>query len=245
MKKIILLAAAFLAITVSSLFAQELDELLEKYNANQKKIETFIARGVSTSRIFRSDGSVLRTIESPMSLFLKRPNKLKLITESPAKTTFVQHGDYVTQKIEGQGGAITTKADEKTNLLNFYFGQDIPGYQGNNQIVEKETVIIEGKTLYRFKINISGGDMSVAIGDELDSVEVYFNEDGMVTKTVLLSGEKAVITSEVSYVQKKDVFVPKTIITSTATEGTRMESAIIYTTVNVNIDILDREFNIY
>lgn len=245
MKKTMIITALLLTAMVSSLFAQDLDVLLEKFNENQKKIETFIGRGSSTTKIMGSSGDVIKTIKTTMSIFLKRPNKLKLITDQPVQTTFVQQGDYVTQKIAGQGGAVTTKADERTNFLQFYFGQDIPGYQSGDQVIESETVVIDGKTLYRFKIAVDAEDDDMPEGINLDFVETYFNTDGMVEKTVLYDNNKAVITSKTVYIEKEGIFLPLTLTSTTQTGGTTMESVIHYTSVNVNIEILDKEFYIF
>ncbi|MBN2737584.1 MAG: hypothetical protein JXR70_11435 [Spirochaetales bacterium] len=233
----------FMIMIMTGLFAQDLDSLLAKYKANQKQIQTFIGSGSSTVKMYHTDGTLIREMTSIMSLYLKHPDLLKLTTDKPVKSVIIQQGEYITQKIDGQGGAVTTRVDETNNVIKYYFGEWVADYADTSMLVASDTAVINGKTLYRYQMD-PGIEANAKTGINITRVDIYFNENGMPEKTVMFNDDKPMIISETSYTNKNGIYVPRKIISDTNTNGIQLKSEIIYNVISVNTEILDKEFDI-
>jgi hypothetical protein len=77
-----------------------------------------------------------------------------------------------------------------------------------------------------------------------DTTEVYFTEDGLIVRNILFSQGSQIARTDITYVNKNGIFVIQSMATSSSMAGYSITSIIEYTSILVNVDISDKEFEL-
>ncbi|MCK5200007.1 MAG: hypothetical protein KAR21_16730 [Spirochaetales bacterium] len=245
MKKKLVIIVFICFIMVSNIFSDDFGSLINNYVKNQKKIRTFIGRGSITVMMMNSENNLMHEIESSISLYMKYPDLFKLIVENPARTVMVQKGNLMSQKIEGVDTIITKEVDENSDLFKKYFNYGIEDTIDTTQI-ESQTILNENG-LVKFRIKPQEhdeSDVNNQYGFTIDYTEMYFNSNDMLTKIIVYSDDKEMIKTEMQFMEKDGIFVAKQIRTETYANNMKIINIIEYDAVNLNTEILDKEFEI-
>lgn len=247
MKKKLVIIVFICFIMVSNIFSDDFGSLINNYVKNQKKIRTFIGRGSITVMMMDSENNLMHEIESSISLYMKYPDLFKLIVENPARTVMVQKGNLMSQKIEGVDTIITKEVDENSDLFKKYFNYGVEDTIDTTQIESQTIVNEDGNELVKFRIKpqqYDEGDANQQYGFTIDYTEMYFSSNDMLTKIIVYSDDKEMIKTEMQFMEKDGIFVAKQIRTETYANNMKIINIIEYDAVNLNTEILDKEFEI-
>ena len=239
----------FVSIILSFAFfyagAMDFADFIEANQANQQKIDTLLAMGTHQVTILGPGGNVVTQQTNDIELYLKHPDMLKIVISGTISGIIVQKGELLTQKM-GESAAVTTAAGDDMDLFANYFGGDLSAELEAQNIVSRETVVVDGETLYKFIYKLEPGSNLQEMFSEIafDRMDLYFNRDGMVVRQVLYNGETVVMQMDKVYIEKDGIFLLKQIKTSMNTMGMTMENTIEYTALSVNTEIKDKVFEI-
>lgn len=224
------------------LFSEDFTRLMNKYIENQNKVKSLVASGSISIKMKDESGKVINESSNSITIYMKYPNLFKLVMKDPMPAVIVQEGNIMTQKI-GSYPAVTNKVDEASDLFKKYFAYGMGDYIDTSSILGQETVIEEGKTLYKFsmKVDVKSGQNGMF---DIDRGEVFFNEDGMIVRQVLYYIESEIMRIELNYVKKDDIYLVNKMKTIMSTLGMNMENTISYSALSVNTRISNKEFEV-
>jgi outer membrane lipoprotein-sorting protein len=217
-------------------FGEGLQTSLDAIAANQGRIASEVARGDLTVRIVDEEGAVLNTIAQSITLYLKRPDKIKIVVTSAEGTSIVitQIKDTLSQKING--GAVTTKkVTPDTDVFQRYLGYGIEHMADYFTVVASRPAA--GTTEYELVPNAGRKD--------LDRYVVRIdNTTGMLVYEAYMNQNIKTLEIEKSYIKKDSVFVLRKMSLRTTQQGMKMETVFDYKTIEANIAIPEKEFEL-
>jgi outer membrane lipoprotein-sorting protein len=225
-------------------------ELADLYVANQNKVKSLV--GVGTVSIVTTDsvGKQISNIMSSVRVYMKYPNLIKMIIEEPVYSVIVQQGTYTTQKIGENGNVVTTKMEAANDLFKQFFSYELDSFVDASAVMSQETVEVDGQHIHKFIMHVQEtpeiADLKKAFGvAEITGEELWFDDNGMLVKKSFVGDGIPILTTEMQYSLKEGIYVATAIRTILKNRGITVDNSIIYSSVSINTDISDKEFNIW
>jgi hypothetical protein len=232
MKKLIFIMAGLIIMSVIS--AQSLDEIVKKYTEANKLDH------VASLKTIKITGNMsMMGMEMPMVMFMKNPNKIKLVT------TF--NGQDMIQAFDGEKGYVVSPMTGSTDpvemtpeqvnqtLRSCMFQNFMNSYLKNGQLALAGEENVNDKPAYKIKATIEGG----AVIDMFIDKSSYFLVK--TSTTTSMNGMTVTMDSYLSdYTDTSGVMIPMK--TSNSAQG--MDILINFTKVEVDVPMQDSIFKI-
>ena len=241
MNKKIVLIMCLLSFSGLFLYTADITQLMEMYKTNQHKIQTLVVVGTMNIQIIGADGNIINEIASNISMYMKYPDLFKLVISDPVQSITVQKGDTITQKI-GSDPALSQKADMHNDLFKKYFAYEIAETFDTSRILGQETITIDGKTHYKFTIEIPESGQNTDPGTS--TAEIVFNQNGMIVLQILFSNNTELVKSESSYILKDSIYVTQQLKTTMKSGEMIIINTMTYNAISINKEISDKEFEL-
>ena len=224
-----------------NVYSQDFNTFIDKFIANQKKVISLVCHGTTNINVYDSNGNVLQSMDSGMTIYLKAPDLFKLVITDPVQVVIVQKGSLQSQKIEGYDQVTTKQVNETSDLFKKYFSYGLTENTDEIQIIDSSVVTENGNDLFRFKMKI---DNVPAAQIKIDYIDVYFNENGMIVRIIVFSSGKETIRTDTNYILQNSIYVATRIQIVSNINGMKTENILLYSSVNVNTAVSDKEFEL-
>jgi outer membrane lipoprotein-sorting protein len=206
-------------------------------------------QGTSTIKMKDSVGNVTNEMKSNITIYMKQPNLIKIILDSPVKSIIVQKDNLLKMKIEGSNQILTQKVSDSNDLFKQYYQQGTDEIIENTLVEKSELVQILGKKLYKFRIRYAQGATTQTINNvklpfTADYYDMYFDEAGRLVKNIIFSHGKEMVHADMEYINRNGIFVMNKISSTSTVENMVLESIVEYTMLSVNTLIQDKEFEL-
>ena len=218
--------------------AQDFRSYVDRYVQNQEAIETIIARGTVEMEMMNGDGEVLTRTDSAMTVYMKRPDMVRMEITSPMAMSMVQRGDLISQRMDG-GGVVSTRAEEGSNMAENFFGAQIRDLLAAAAVVESSYTTIDDERVARFVTRVDGED-TAGFGRS----ELYFDDTGMLRRSTIRGYDGIDVSISFTYGQYNGVFVAERTETVLRSADTTTTTVTQYSAVDVNTPISDQEFDL-
>jgi len=233
MKKLFLVFTALIAIV--ELNAQLLDDIVKKYSLAIKSDQLATVSSIKITGKVSTMG-----MELPMTMFMKNPNKVKVIT-SVSGQDIVQVFDgekgYIINPMMGSSDPVELTGDQLNQVQNDNaFSNEILNYFKNGKLTLEGEENVNDKPAFKLKAETEGRG----------PVYMFVDKDSFLlvktTTTVDQMGTSMNVESDMTdYVDINGVVMPK----KTTTSANGMEAAVVtFDTIEVNIPMEDSVFKI-
>lgn len=243
-------AAVLLLCSGLALSAESFQTVIQTYTANQQNVKSFIGTGSLNVQIGATTASGKTTnVDSQIAIYMKYPNMFKLVTSGAANSISIQKGDLLSQKLPGATGFVTSKVSATSDLYKKYFGYEESPWLKDVQIIEQATVDDAQGKLTEFALKPPSATATTAAqagkSDQvIDRVELYFNTDDMLVRSISKAQEKTLVTTNLTYEKIGTIWVAKTISTTMAVGEAQIASTIQYNSLSLNVSVSDHEFDV-
>ena len=232
MKKLLIVAAGL--IFISTLHAQNLDEIVKKYSTAIKQDQL---SKISTIKITGKMSAM--GVEMPMTMMMKNPNKIK-VTYSFNGQEMVSVFDgikgYMVNPMMGSSNPVELTGDQLEQVQNNnVFRNEIANYLKNGQLTLEGQEDVKGSMAYKLKAAVGSNPIYLFI-DKSSSLLVK-----MTTTVEQMGTSMNVETYLTDYVDTENVVMPK----KTTAVANGMEMAVItFDKIEVNLPMDDSIFSI-
>ena len=232
MKKLVFVLTGLIAVAVIN--AQSLDEILKNYSAANKQDNLANVSSIKITGKMSSMG-----MEMPMVMFMKNPNKIKVIyTFNGQDMVSVFDGEkgYMINPMMGSSDPVELTGDQLKQVQdNSVFRNEVLNYFKNGQLTLEGQENVNDKPAFKLKANVGsspiylfldkGSYMLVKTTTTVDQMGTSMNVDSYMT----------------DYVEIDGVVMPK----KTTAVANGMEAAVItFDKIEVNIPMEDSVFKV-
>lgn len=251
MKRLII-TLTIIFITLVQLQGQDFGDSVSKFMVNQGKIKTLTGTGKMTIKMeglkTRSgkQNPGLENMESDIFLYVKAPDKFKLITDGMTRSTIIQNGDTILKQIKGFGNAKTEKVNDTNNLLKQYLTFDMENIKKNATLLLSKVITEKGQKLFKYRIKMNNQALTAEYGQmfNIDYSDLYFTPTGILIKNITYVNKQPLVTITFKHEKQNNIYVVKEIKTATKMGKINMENTITYNSIEVNKKVKTSEFNI-
>jgi hypothetical protein len=221
------------------IYGETLQEILNQIVENQNKIKTEVSVGSLIINIYDENNKKMQSNVQDLTLYLKQPNKIKVIVKSQTDSsgmTLVQIGDNYVQKIHATNQIIRKKSSENSDLFKKYLGLGIDK-------------ILKGFNIKDIKLLANNIDEYELVPiNSLNSINKYLlridKNIKMNTYETFFYNEKQTVEIFKEYEKIDNIQALKKMTVITGSNSMKVETIFLYKTINLNTQILDKEFDL-
>ena len=232
MKKIVFLLTGLIAVAVIN--AQSLDEIVKNYSVAMKTDKLASVTSIKITGKMSPMG-----MEMPMVIFMKNPNKIKVIYSFNGQdmvTVFDGEKGYMINPMMGSSDPVELTGDQLAQVQkNNAFKNELINYFKNGQLTLEGEENVNNKPAFKLKVNVGnspifmfldkGSFMLVKTSATVEQMGTSMNVDSYIT----------------DYVDIEGVVMPK----KTTSMANGMEAAVItFDKIEVNIPMEDSVFKV-
>ena len=229
-----------------------LDYVTDKntFITNQEKIISSSLKGIGNILIKIDQGGeiISYNMQKNIEFYSKGKDKIKTIINSEDEMiSILQYANQRYQLSSNSDNIIASTVNVACDMYKIYFLLNLEVESSNEEIVHQEIVVEDGVTLNKYIISYNNPCSSDCNSQEsylIDSSHIYFNQNGMIVKKVDYSNEdiKKIVT--VSYILVEGIYIALTIVTQQFENSVIFENSVLYSDIQVNVDIDDSIFQL-